>query len=152
MDHEPEPTPHGERRHDRPTGAAALARFVRECRTVLGMSQSEAARKSGISKTTWQNVEGGGGLAMRHLTAVAIARTLGVESDVLLQLRDGVTTLDAVRQSTRSREEVMAAIAQYATWLRVDDLLVLEEAAQVRAELRRLQRTRDGGTRHPDAP
>lgn len=136
----------GDRRRDTPTGSAALATFVRECRTALGLSQSEAARKSSISKSTWQNVEAGGGLAMRHLTAHAIARTLGVEPNVLLQLRDGVTTLDAARQTSRSREDVLTTIAQYATWLRIDDLLAVEEAARIRAELRRLQRT--GGARH----
>lgn len=135
------PAPVGDRRRDAAGASEALAEFVQECRTALGMSQSEAARKASISKSTWQNVESGGGRAMRHLTAHAIARALGIDPNLLLRLRDGVTTLDEVRQSTRSREDILTTIGQYATWLRVDDLLAVEEAARVRAELRRLQST-----------
>lgn len=144
MDHVPATDPEHDRRHNGTTGSEALASFVRETRAALGLSQSEAARKASISKTTWQNVEAGGGLAMRQLTAHAIARTLGVDPNTLLRLRDGVTTLSEVRRVTRSREEILGMIAQYATWLRTDDLLAIEEAASIRAELRRLQRTQPG--------
>ncbi len=130
-----------DRRRNGPTGGHALGVFVRETRAALGMSQTEAARKASISKTTWQNIEAGRGAAMRPLTTHAVARTLGLDATLLVQLRDGVTSLDHVRRTTRSREEVLAKITQYATWLRLDDLLAVEEAARIRAELRRLQRT-----------
>ena len=151
MDEAPADEPRADRRRNGPPGSRALAEFVRETRAALGMSQTEAARKASISKTTWQNVEAGGGLAMRQLTAHAIARALGVDAALLLRLRDEVVSLEEVRRTTRSREEILQTIARHATWLRVDDLLAVEAAARIRAELRRLQRTRaNRGDRHRD--
>ena len=133
-----------ERRADAIDGGEALARFVRECRAALGLSQAEAARKSAVSKTTWQKVESGQAVTARNATLHAVAKALGVEAHLLMQLRDEATTLDDVRRSARSREDILGTIAQYATWLRTEDLLAVEDAARVRAHLRRLQRTSPG--------
>jgi transcriptional regulator with XRE-family HTH domain len=118
----------------------ALGGFVRECREALGLTQEEASRAAGISKTTWQQLEWGEGARTRNLTLHKVARALHVAPAVLLDLREGVVDLAHARTQGRSRADVIEAILREFEWLRLSDLLAVEDHVQVRAELRRRQR------------
>ena len=139
---------HESRRRDPPEPedvGEQLADFVRRHREALRLSQQEAADSAGLSKTTWQQVEGGRGTNARNLTLHAMARVLGVEAALLFNLRSGLVTAEEAEDFGRDRAEIIQNILHGVEWLRRSDLLAIEDSVNVRVELRRRQRT-EGST------
>lgn len=119
--------------------AEALATFVRHRRAELGLTQDQASRRAGISKSTWQQIESGEGGGARNLTLHAIATPLEVDATVLFGLRAGeIGAADAMLYA-RPRQAVLDSIMRRCEGLRLGDLYVIEEQVKVRAELRRRQ-------------
>lgn len=128
-------------RHEHRSGALALSAFVRATRESLGLSQSDAARLAGISKTTWQGIEAhASSTRTRNTTLHRTARALGVDGATLIALRDGDLRLEEARAEPRSREDIVDGILRRLDSLRESDLVAIEDNVRVRADLRRLQR------------
>lgn len=120
--------------------AEALATFVRQRREELRLTQEQASRRAGVSKSTWQQIESGEGGGARNLTLHAIATPLEVDATVLFGLRAGEIGAADAALYARPREAVLDSIMRHCDALRLSDLYVIEEQVKVRAELRRRQR------------
>ena len=57
---------------------------IRECRLAAGLTQAEAARRSGIHRVTWNQMERGHHTNLTLKTAIRIAGALGVTLDELV--------------------------------------------------------------------
>ena len=133
-----------EAEHDELLPAEALATFVRQRREELRLTQEQASRRAGVSKSTWQQIESGDGGGARNLTLHAIATPLEVDAAVLFGLRAGEIGAADAGLYARPREAVLDSILRHCDALRLGDLYVVEEQVKVRAELRRLQRAPGG--------
>lgn len=69
--------------------AAALSRFVRNRRTVLGLTQEQAAEAAQVGVTTWRMMEKGERESFRALTLARAARALHVAPEELERLASG---------------------------------------------------------------
>lgn len=124
--------------------AGELGDFVRRTREALGLSQEEASRRAGISKSTWQKIEWGEGDRARSRTLNRIAEALRLDAEVVVGLRDGFVSLPDATVATRTRQGLITSINDLIEWLTDDDLAAVEESVKVRAELRRMKRAAAG--------
>ncbi len=57
---------------------------IRECRMAAELTQEEAARRAGIHRVTWNQMERGHRTNLTLSTAIKVAGTLGVTLDELV--------------------------------------------------------------------
>lgn len=86
-----------------PSEGPDLPRFIRERRVALDLSQAEAARRAGVSRRTWAEVESG-------VRTTSTALTLA-QFDQALQLPEGtiwrMTAAHAVNRAEHVKKQVM---------------------------------------------
>jgi len=127
------------------TDAVALGAFVRDRRIELDLSQSEAARRAGVSRRTWCEIEGGQRPRPSALTLNQLDQVLELTEGTLWSM----TQQSSVRQADALRQRAINIIKSWTT----EELLVFIESQgteTLRSMISKLMELR--GEREPVSP
>jgi transcriptional regulator with XRE-family HTH domain len=97
-----------------PGGDVSLGQYIRDRRVALDLTKSEAARRAGVSRRTWHEVEEG-----QRETSMAV--TLN-QFDQALQLPEGTLYAMTARSASRQAEALRARAVELVHLMTTDEL------------------------------